>query len=307
MQKEPGRISLARLPTPIESYDRLVPGLRVKRDDLTGSTLSGNKVRKLEYLLADARSRRKKHVVTCGGIQSNHCRATALAAAQLGLRCTVLLRSPSARASYDAATGNLRLMQLSGAHIVWVTPDEYRNQRQELMAEIAGTDGKVIVEGGSDGLGSLGYVRAVDELLKQREAPTSIVVATGSGGTLAGLTLGARRRGLDIPVLGVAVCDDAPTFQAICARVAREARELLPDLPALEANDFVVVEGYAGRGYAVSSPQELDLLATVARRTGLLLDPVYTAKAFQFLVSRDPRLGAKPLFIHTGGLPGLLA
>lgn len=312
MAIELARITLARTPTPLESWDRLVPGLRIKRDDLTGAALSGNKIRKLEYLLADAKQRGKRRVLTCGGIQSNHCRATAVAAAELGLKSRLFLRAASAPAAWEASTGNLRLCQLVGADIRFVTPAEYR-ERDAIMAAECGPDDYLIPEGGSNGLGAFGYVRCVEELVEQlrgvpaAERPTAIICATGSGGTLAGLALGAARFGVDIPVWGVAVCDDAPTFQAICAGIAAEAHALDPRLPALAPAEFNVLEGWMGRGYALSSPDEQKDLAHVARTTGLLLDPVYTGKAIRPILAGEPRFGDRPLFIHTGGLAGLLS
>ncbi len=310
MSSEPPRLTLARLNTPIETVTVESPTgatrrIRVKRDDLTGAALSGNKIRKLEYLLADARTSGSTRVLTCGGIQSNHCRATAVAAAKLGLRSLLFLRTDDPPADDDAATGNLRLDRLVGADIRFITRAQYAD-RNAILAAAAEPGDYVIPEGGSNGLGAWGYVRAFDELRAQWDAvPSSIVVATGSGGTLAGLILGAKRAGMEVPIHGVCVCDDAPTFQAIVARIGDEASEY--GLPRVVADEVSVVEGYMGRGYALSTDEEDADRALVARATGLVLDPVYTGKAFRALLHDPERFGDDPLFVHTGGIFGALA
>lgn len=304
---EPPRIELARLPTALERFDHLLDSqpLLVKRDDLTGTALTGNKVRKLEYLLADAQARGARRVVTCGGIQSNHCRATAIASARIGLGCVLFLRT--AQPEPAEPTGNLRLDRLVGADVRFVTPEQYRD-RDGRMREAAGADGYVIPEGGSNALGSWGYIRAVDEMAAQWDAPpTSMVCATGSGGTLAGLMIGLRRRALDIPVYGVAVCDDAAYFTGVVEGISAEATRRWPTLPQVAAADVRIIEGFKGRGYALSTPEEMADIATVARRSGLVLDPVYTGKAFRPLLHDRDQFGARPLFVHTGGIFGLLA
>ena len=309
MSTEPERLPLARLPTPIQKVPELAAGIRirVKRDDLTGCALSGNKIRKLEYLLAEARHRGATRVITCGGVQSNHCRATAVAAAQLGLRSLLLLRTTSPPPEGEPPTGNLKLAQLVGAQVRFITPEHY-GARNELMRSLAEPGDYVIPEGGSNGLGAWGYIRAFREMAAQwGGAPSSIVCATGSGGTVAGLTIAARAAGLDIPVYGICVAADAPTFQAACALIADEAHHRWPELPQLGAGDFRIVEGFVGRGYALSTEEEMADIARVARASGLLLDPVYTGKAFRALLHEPARFGPSPLFVHTGGIFGLLA
>ena len=306
---EPDRLRLARLPTPIEGFDRIRDGwtVLVKRDDLTGSALSGNKIRKLEYLFAEAQARGARRVLTCGGIQSNHCRATAVAAAQLGVGCLLFLRTRVPPGPDDAVSGNLKLDRLVGAEVRFITPEQYR-ERSALMTDAAGSDDYVIPEGGSNALGAWGYIRAVDEMAAQwEEPPSSIVCATGSGGTLAGLAIGLRRRELDVPLHGVAVCDDTAYFQAVVSRISANATERWPDLPRVRHDDVHIVEGYKGRGYALSTAEEAADIESVARASGLILDPVYTGKAFRALLCEPERFGARPLFLHTGGIFGLLA
>lgn len=317
----PRRLTLAHLPTPLQPLPRLSRelgvDLRVKRDDLTGSHLSGNKIRKLEYLLADAVDQRATHVITCGGVQSNHCRATALAAAPLGLRAELLLRTPHGLRDElpNPPTGNVYLDRLVDAAIHPTSPHGYQS-RDAIMRDIADgvrdRDGVpyVIPEGGSNALGALGYVDAAHELLTQCEAPPdTVVVATGSGGTLAGLALGFEAAGVQTRALGVAVCDDRAYFRAIVDAIADDARRY--GLPVLGAERYDVIEGFQGRGYGLATPDELAFLATIARDDGLVLDPVYTNKALLALVSAlraDPTaFGQRVVFIHTGGIFGLLA
>ncbi len=182
---EPERIALARLPTPIERLSRLLPDrpIDVKRDDLTGAALSGNKIRKLEYFIAEARARGAKRVLTCGAIQSHHCRATAIAATRLGMASTLFLKAAHAPGPAEPPAGNLKLELLVGAEVRFITPEEYRDVIA-LMTEAAGDDGYVIPEGGSNATGAWGYIRCIDELVAQWDLlPSSIVCAAGSGGT----------------------------------------------------------------------------------------------------------------------------
>jgi D-cysteine desulfhydrase len=321
--KRPQKLNLAQIPTPIMEVKRLSENLgldlRIKRDDLTGSHLSGNKVRKLEYLLAEAQTQGATHVITCGGIQSNHCRATAWASRGLGLQPVLLLRTPHGKRDDlpSPPTGNVLLDLLSGATVHLCTPEGYR-ERGARMDDIAdalraqGAKPYVIPEGGSNALGAMGYVEAAHELVAQtrERPPTSVVVATGSGGTLAGLALGLRDAGLAIPAIGMAVCDDQATFEKITATIGQEAQERF-GLAMYAPGGCVVIDDYLGLGYALSTDEELRLLTDTARQDGLIFDPVYTIKAWRGLLDLarcgDPRLGDRPLFIHTGGLFGMLA
>lgn len=296
------------MPTPVEPLHRLSEHLGVevwvKRDDLTGFGLSGNKVRKLDYLLASARDEGATCLLTTGGLQSNHCRATVLAARRLGLDVGVLLRGELP----EVADSNLLIDQLAGAWIRTCTPTEYREARNTMLGQWAdqlrreGQRPFVIPEGGSNGLGSLGFVRAGHELAEQRAPPFDrVVVAVGSGGTLAGLSLA----GLSARVSGVAVCDDAPTFEDRVRQIAVEAARY--GVPPLSASGWEVVEGYQGPAYAVATPEIWSTIALVARLEGLILDPVYTGKAMHALVTEAlaARWSGRLLFWHTGGGFGL--
>ncbi len=317
----PDRLALSALPTPLQAMPHasaaLGVELLVKRDDLTGSHLSGNKIRKLDYLLADAVAQRATSVITCGGMHSNHCRATALAASQLGLRSVLLLRTPSGHVSDlpSPPHGNLLFDRMADARIVTCTPSDYREQRQLIMQTLAdslaaaGERPYLIPEGGSNALGALGYLACAQELLGQLGAPPdAIVVATGSGGTLAGLALGLELAGVPTRVFGVAVCDDAATFEAIVERIAAEAQAAY-HLPELTPGRYRVLEGFQGRGYGLTTEEELTFLLTTLHRDGLMLDPVYTNKAFLGLVGAidqiAPQRPARVVFIHTGGIFGL--
>jgi D-cysteine desulfhydrase len=320
----PERVPLARTPTPLESADRTAGVLGIelffKRDDLTGVELTGNKVRKLEFLFADARAVDADMVITCGGEQSNHCRATALAATRLGLRSRVLLRTADP-ARPPAATGNILLDRMAGAEVQWITPGDYA-RRAELMAELAeqltrgGRRPYLIPEGGSNAVGAWGYVRAAAELDGDLAAlpprPTTIVYACGSGGTGAGLLLGAkllgwRERG--IRVCGVNVCDDRDYFVRVILRICRDFEDRYRLGVDVAASDIDIADGHVGLGYARSRPEELQGIVDLARREALVLDPVYTGKAFHgFLreLERDPaRFGERVVFLHTGGIFGL--
>jgi len=316
----PKKLALALVPTPLWRHARLdaLVGTEVwvKRDDLTASGAAGNKIRKLEYLAADALERGATALITCGGQQSNHARATAIVAAELGLRAVLLLRTANP-AVPPPPVGNLMLDYLVGAEVRFITPAEYR-ERDALMAGVAreltarGERPYVIPEGGSNGLGSLGYVDAMAEVRAQLDAglaggpaPFDVVVhACGSGGTSAGTALGARRHGVAPVTHAVAVCDDRAYFEAIVERISAEMVALDPSLDASARP--VVHDEWKGPAYGLASPEQAAFIVEVAQKTGLLLDPVYTGKALFGLARLEPK-PKRALFLHTGGIPGLLA
>ncbi|WP_242337348.1 MULTISPECIES: D-cysteine desulfhydrase family protein [unclassified Anaeromyxobacter] len=317
------RVVLARLPTPLERSPRLGAELGLdllyKRDDLTGLELSGNKARKLEFLIAEAEAARADTLVTCGGVQSNHCRATAFAAARRGLAAVLLLRVPDPSRP-PALEANALLDRLAGAELRWVSHDEYR-RRAEVMEAVAaelraaGRRPYVIPEGGSSALGSLGYVAAVAELRAQlpeawRTGPVTIAYAAGSGGTGAGLELGVRVAGWrEARPLGFAVCNDAAYFRAAIAGLCADARRRWPELPGVPEDEIAVDDGFIGPGYAQATDEGLQVIRRAARVDGVLLDPVYTAKAMLGVARRASEPGGLPasrvVFLHTGGAFGL--
>lgn len=317
----PSRLDVARLPTPIAPLHRITaawggPALWVKRDDQTGAVLSGNKIRKLQYAGREALDQGCDTLVTCGGIQSNHCRATAALARRLGMQPVLVLRGEAP----DRLTGNLFVDRLLGADVRWVTPEAHREHDRvmEEVAERLRADGRrpyVIAEGCSMPIGSWGYIEAAREIADAEKALgvrfDAIVHAVGSGGTSAGLVLGARLFGLQARVWGIPVCDDAAYFRALVGDLCRSTAERF-DLPVEIADDELdFVDGYVGEGYARSRPEERGTLVEVARTEGLVLDPVYSGKAMYGLrqeITRGVLSEARNvLFVHTGGVFGLLA
>lgn len=340
----PDRVELARLPTPLVHLPHMGESLGVslycKRDDLTGIELSGNKVRKLEYLLADARAQGADTVITCGGEQSNHARATALAATRLGLRSHVLLRTVDP-ANPPADTGNILLDRLAGAEIQWITMAEWR-ERDALMNAAAdryrkrGHKPYIVPMGGSNAIGCWGYVRAMEELVADLRAlstngpddgpddgpdgalaPTTIIYAAGSGGTGAGLILGARMLGLlgaPLRIVGFCVCDDREYFvneiYRLCTEFEDRYSSLIGRPLGIERTDIEIVEGYVGVGYDKSQPVEREVARELASREAIILDPTYTGKAFygltRELAADRGQFGERIVFLHTGGIFGLL-
>ncbi len=318
----PPRLSLAQRPTPLQPLDRLSaelggPRIWVKRDDLTGCLLSGNKVRKLEFALALALQQGCDTVVTCGGVQSNHCRATALLCAQLGLRCVLVLRG-EASPPYD---GNLLLDHLAGAQVRTYPVARYQRELSSLLQQAANDSGGnafIIPTGASDGIGAWGYIAACGELVADFVtagiAPRHIVCATGSGGTQAGLTAGVQLHGIDAAVWGMAVCDSAAWFENKVRSDLRDWQKRYGGDAAVAALDIEaltvrVIDTYIGPGYAVADDDVFKTIRHVAHREGLVLDPVYTGKAFHGLIAelRGGRFddSADIVFVHTGGVFGL--
>jgi D-cysteine desulfhydrase len=321
----PVRLDLARTPTPLEPLARLSEkfgiDMHVKRDDLTGADLSGNKIRKLEFLLADALANGCDTVITCGAAQSNHARATAIAAVRLGLGVRLLLRTRDP-ANPPPLEGNILLDRLVGAEIVWLSFEEYGRRAEMLAAEAeslrnSGKTPYVIPEGGSNAMGAWGYVRAVEELALDlttlpgaKDLPTTIIHATGSGGTTAGLILGVKLVGLNGRIVGINVCNDKDYFLRVVGDICQTAIDTYQlDLPFSRECDIEIVDGYVGKGYGKAGSRELSLIREVARSEGILLDPVYTGKAFYGMsqeVERNPEVfGDRIVFVHTGGLFGL--
>jgi len=307
------RYPLAQLPTPLERADRLSdawggPEIWIKRDDLTGFGLSGNKVRKLEFHIAAAIEAGATTLVTCGAVQSNHCRATALAAARVGMDCVLLLRS-SDGGPPAAVTGNHLLQRLAGAEVRFITPRQWHDRRALMKAvavelAAAGQQGWIMPSGASNRLGVAAFDHAVAELAAQTSAadisgPVSIWHASSSAGTTAGLALGVARRGLDMRVIGCSVGDRRSELTGYVQQLLDRVGEDGTNAP------FEIVDDYIGLGYGKTTDEELAVQMEATRLTGLIWDPTYTGKALfglkQAIDSGRFTSEDRVVFWHTGG------
>lgn len=312
------RIKLANLPTKIERLNRLSEQLGkniyIKRDDQTGMEFSGNKIRKLEYCLAEALDKNCDYLITCGSIQSNHCRATAAAAAKLGLGVYLVLKGDE----NTSVEGNLFFDKMLGAEIKFVTGEEYKNKRAEIMESIKdelekkGYKPYIIPEGASNGVGSLGYVNAMEEILEQEKEMgikfDAIAVTVGSGGTYSGLYYGNRINNNSAVVYGFNITETKEHFQRVVIKLLEEISQYTGRKIDVAMDDIDIIDGYVGRGYALSRPEEIEFLSYLAKLEGLILDPVYTGKAMYGLVEEIKKgtfdKHENILFVHTGGIFG---
>ncbi|MBQ9044448.1 MAG: D-cysteine desulfhydrase family protein [Oscillospiraceae bacterium] len=304
------RETLAVLPTPIQRLENLSKelgiNLFIKRDDLTGLGLGGNKVRKLEFLLADAKQNGAEIVFTTGGAQSNHAMLTAAAAKKLGMTPILLLK----QRGVTALRGNLLLESLMGTDVRFIDTDDYADIYAEMdrVGAALGMPYYKIPCGGSNAIGSLGYVACAEEIARQGMRFDHIVCAEGSGGTMAGLALGAKLFLPGARVHGMMV--DREPFETITPRLMRETAALLEADVTVTDADYTLHD-VTGAGYAIPSAEGNAAVRMMAEREGLFLDPVYTGKAFGGLVAmaREGMLGRDEnvLFLHTGGAGGLFA
>jgi len=308
------RLKLVHLPTPVEFLPRLSarlggPQILVKRDDLTGLAFGGNKTRKLEFLLADAQAKESRTILTSGAVQSNHCRQTAAASARFGFDCLLVLAGDPP----EHPSANLLLDNLLGAEIVWTTPSERDAALQEAF-EKASAEGRkpyLIPYGGSNPLGALAYAYAMEELLRQDTQADWIVFATSSGGTHAGLALGARAFGYQGRLLGISVDEPWAVLQERTARLASETSLLLERKSDFKPGEILVNADYCSAGYGVMTAAEVEAIRLFAHHEGLLLDPVYTGRAAAGMIDLIRRgsfkKGERVLFWHTGGQPALFS
>lgn len=313
------RIELATLPTALQPLPRLTAALGgrveiwMKRDDNTGLAMGGNKARKLEFLLADAIRQGCDTLITAGGPQSNHCRMTAAAAAKAGLACHLVFTSRQ----FDERQGNLLIDELLGAQLHFrPNVDDISREMSKIADELcaAGHRPYLIPVGGSTAIGALGYVAAVREMIQQADARgcqfSAFVHASGSGGTQAGLLGGALLHHLPSTVLGVSVSRPASELAPKVCNLVRDIYQLL-DLAAPSQIPVEVDDSFVGKGYGLPTPESTEALGLLAKAEGVIIDPVYTAKAMAGLIQyvragRWPA-GTQILFWHTGGSPALFA
>lgn len=313
----PNKLHLGQFPTPMHRLDNMsrVLGcnIYIKRDDMTGVSTGGNKVRKLEYLLYDAKEKGADYVLTTGGAQSNHAMLTAACCNKIGIKAILVLK----QRGVQGRVGNLLINELLGADVRFVDSDSYDDVYKEMdriadELRAAGHNPYLVPVGGSVPLGTVGYVDCAREIfaeaLEQDIKIDRIVSTAGSGGTLAGLVLGAMLYGDGCKVTGVAVCDDP--FEEITAELVNGAAEILGADVRLEPKDIDILR-YYGAGYAKPSKEGLEAITLMAQQEGLILDPVYTGKAFAGLMHliRTGKISENEtvLFLHSGGTASLFA
>jgi D-cysteine desulfhydrase family pyridoxal phosphate-dependent enzyme len=308
------KLFFAHLPTPIEALPRLTaslngPKLLVKRDDQTGLAFGGNKTRKLEYLLAEAQAQGTKTLITAGAVQSNHCRQTAAAAAKFGFDCILVLfgEPPS------PPDGNHFLFHLLGAELVFTERENVPAKLQEVFEQAQEEDRQpyLIPYGGSNPTGASGYVNAMLELAEQDCHPDWIVFPSSSGGTQAGMLVGAKKSSYHGKILGISVDESAEVLHPRVADLANRTAAFLGAPFQFTEEDVLVNDAYPGAGYAILGEPEIEAVQIFAREEALLLDPVYTGRAAAGLIDLI-RQGFFPkgntvLFWHTGGTPALFA
>ncbi|MDX1734081.1 MAG: D-cysteine desulfhydrase family protein [Halioglobus sp.] len=313
--------ALGHLPTPLQPLERLGaelggPTLWIKRDDCTGLALGGNKVRKLEYLLGEARAEGVDTLVTVGAVQSNHVRQTAAAAAVAGMQCEAVLVEAVDRHGWNATdSGNVILDTLLGANVHRLASEaEAPAYILQLLEDLAaqGRTPTFIPLGGSGAVGNLGYLAMVEELLAQLPTFDAIYLASSTGGTQAGMLAGLHIQGHDARVHGVTVYNpDAAALRAEIEALCNATLEHVGAGSAIPAASIQVEGGYVGTGYGQTTPQCLDAVRLVARLEAIVLDPVYTGKAMAALIDhvRQGRFDGSEniVFLHTGGAPALFA
>ena len=308
------RVKIAQLPTSIEALPRLSshlggPNLFIKRDDQTGLAMGGNKTRKLEFLMAEAVANGAKTIITAGAVQSNHCRQTAAAAARFGLDCILVLSGDPPPLS----SGNLLLDNLLGAQVVWAN----RTSRETILKQTFDHAWEsehrpyLVPYGGSNPTGACAYAFAIREMLEQDCRPDCIVFASSSGGTQAGMVLGARLFDYRGSILGISVDEDSDILSTRVAALANSTADFLAETITFTPQEIQVNADYLGDGYGIMGEIEKEAIRLFARYEGLLLDPVYTGRAAAGLIDliRKGKFqsGENILFWHTGGTPALFA
>lgn len=325
------RLNLAYLPTPIQYLEDLSQeygkNIYVKRDDFTGTELSGNKIRKLEFSLAEAVDQGADTVVTIGSLQSNHCRATAFACQLLGLDCKLVLTVPDEVDLTDfVPEGNTFLDYLTDAEVFYVSSSEERDDKVsqiQLDLRLKGKKGYFIPVGASNATGSLGYANCFREIQGQEEGMDlnfdTLALTVGSGGTYAGLWLENARQKAGKDILGISVSKSVEDFNHDISDILRDFKSKYPEAstmldsnePFAVENSFLLTDAYVGQGYGKTTPEEVQFIRDITRKTGIVFDPCYTGKGFRGLLEeiKAGRLAEAKniLFIHTGGIFGWTA
>jgi D-cysteine desulfhydrase len=310
--------------TPIEKLERLSallggPDIYIKRDDLLGLAGGGNKTRKLEFLVADALAQGADTLVTCGAVQSNHCRLTLAAAAKEGLKCRLVLEERVPGSYNPDASGNNFLFRLLGVEAVTVVKSgvDLAAEMQKVADEVTalGRKAYVIPGGGSNPIGALGYVSCAEEILAQTHdlglLLDQIVCASGSTGTHAGLICGLVGNNSHIPLTGINVRRTRPEQEPNVHKLAQETAALLGIPGGIPREAITALGDWVGPGYSLPTPEMVEAVRMLAQVEGILLDPVYTGKAMAGLIALVRggtfKAGQRVLFVHTGGAPALYA
>ncbi len=304
----PKKLNLIFNETPIDKIDFRGEKIFIKRDDLTSLVASGNKIRKLEYFFYKAKKEKVKKIVTCGAIQSNHARATSYLAKKLNFEPVLFLKGEKP----ELYEGNLFLDCLFGAEIHFLKEKEYEEidkimEEYKNSEETKGNKVLIIPEGGSDELGLWGYVDALFEMEKfiLKNKIDSIFCAAGSGGTYAGLFLGKKILNLEIDICGVPVTRNKEFFEEKIEKILKRAIEKYKIKVDFNKEEFIFYDKYIGGGYGIPYKEEIEIIKEMAKK-GIILDPVYTGKAFYgFLMEKKNY--KKPIFLHTGGIFSIFA
>jgi D-cysteine desulfhydrase len=311
--------------TPIEEIPQFSrwlggPKIYIKRDDLLGLTSGGNKTRKLEFLVADALKKGADTLITCGAVQSNHCRLTLAAAVKEGLKCRLVLEERVPNSYNPEASGNNFLYKLLGVEKIKVVPGgaDLMKEMQEVADEVAaeGRKAYIIPGGGSNEIGATGYVACAQEINSQLFEMglkiDYIVTASGSAGTHAGLVTGFYGTNSNLPVIGISVRNEKEKQEQNVYNLVQKTAERVGIKEGFIPREAVkVFDDYVGPGYSLPTDEMVEAIKMLARTEGILLDPVYTGKAMAGLIglvrkgyfSQDDKV----LFIHTGGSPALYA
>lgn len=295
------------------------PNIYIKRDDLLGLTSGGNKTRKLEFLMADALNQKADTIITCGAVQSNHCRLTLAAAVKEGLKCRLVLEERVKDSYNPDASGNNFLFQLLGVEKVYVVPggSNMMEAMQKVADEVAaeGRKAYIIPGGGSNPIGATGYVACAQEIMEQTFDLginiDRIVCASGSAGTHSGLLVGLLGNNMNIPLTGISVNRKTDVQEKLVFELANKTAQRVGFKAGVPREQVKVIDEYVGPGYSLPTDTMVEAVQLLARTEGILLDPVYTGKAMAGLIGLtrkgEFKKGENVLFIHTGGSPALYA